>query len=75
MSETTHPGDATHGEHTGTAPHGATHSEGGHADAGHGGHEHGMALGPIDWRAWGAGVLGVAGGLAVAACLWLATHP
>lgn len=48
-------------------------------DAGHGhaGHDedggHGEPLGPIDWRAWLAGILGVAAGLAVAGCLYLAT--
>jgi hypothetical protein len=67
MSETTHddhppadePGDAGHGD--------------GHGD-GHGEHEeHGTALGPIDWRAWGAGLLGVGAGLAVAVCLYAST--
>jgi hypothetical protein len=48
-------------------------------DAGHGhaGHdelgEHAPALGPIDWFAWGAGILGVGAGLAVAFCLFLST--
>jgi hypothetical protein len=44
-------------------------------DAGHGGghDEHGAALGPIDWFAWGAGLLGVGAGLAVAFCLYVST--
>jgi hypothetical protein len=48
--------------------------EGGHSPAGHDEHgEHAEKLGPIDWAAWGAGLLGVAAGLAVAACLYLST--
>jgi len=53
--------------------------ESGHADGHeeHGGHDehadHGVALGPIDWAAWGAGILGAAAGLAVAVCLYVAT--
>jgi hypothetical protein len=50
-------------------------------DAGHGhaGHDeparHGNAapLGPIDWKAWTAGVVGVGAGLVVAACLYVST--
>jgi hypothetical protein len=45
-------------------------------DAGHGhdGHdEHAAAQGPVDWLAWGAGILGVGAGLAVAFCLYLST--
>jgi hypothetical protein len=38
--------------------------------AGHGGDE----LGPIDWRAWGAGLLGVGGSMLIAACLYLAVN-
>ena len=34
----------------------------------------GETLGPFDWRAWGAGLLGVAAGLAVAACFWLSAN-
>jgi hypothetical protein len=44
---------------------------GGHGNAEH--EEHGNAAGPIDWRAWGAGLLGVGAGLAVAVCLYAAT--
>lgn len=48
--------------------------DGGHGHAGHDEHgAHAEALGPIDWTAWGAGILGVAAGLAVAACLFLST--
>jgi hypothetical protein len=66
-------------------PHGpGTHGEGhGHDDGhddGHAADAHGHAdahaeesLGPIDWSAWGAGVLGVILGLAVAWCFVLAT--
>jgi hypothetical protein len=31
-----------------------------------------MALGPIDWRAWGLALLGAAAGLVVLMCMWLA---
>lgn len=53
--------------------------ESGHAQGHeeHGGHDehadHTVPLGPIDWTAWGAGILGVAAGLAVAVCLFVAT--
>jgi hypothetical protein len=47
------------------------------AGHGHGGHdehiEHAPALGRVDWLAWGAGLLGVGAGLAVAFCLYLST--
>lgn len=62
--------DTTHDEH----PPAHEPGEGGH---GHGGHDedggHGTALGPIDWPAWGAAILGVGAGLAVAVCLFVAT--
>ena len=46
----------------------------GHGHAEHGEHgEHATALGPIDWFAWGAGILGVGAGLVVAFCLYLST--
>jgi len=64
MSETTHANDEIHG---------ATHGEDAHADAAHGDHEHGAPLGPIDWYAWGAGLLGIAAGLVVAACFYVST--
>ncbi len=46
-------------------------------DHGHDDHAHAdePALGPIDVRAWGAGVIGVALGLAMTACFVLATQP
>jgi hypothetical protein len=47
----------------------ASHGHGGHDDHG----EHAAALGPIDWPAWGAGLIGVGAGLVVALCLYLAT--
>lgn len=31
-----------------------------------------MALGPIDWRAWGLAALGGAAGVLVLACFWFA---
>jgi hypothetical protein len=47
------------------------------ADHGHGGHDeqgqHAPTLGPIDWFAWGAGILGVGAGLVVAFCLYVST--
>lgn len=46
----------------------------GHGHAGHDEHgAHATALGPIDWFAWGAGILGVGAGLVVAFCLYLST--
>ena len=48
-----------------------------HGHEEHGGHdehaEHGEPLGPIDWAAWGAGVLGIGAGLVVAFCLYAST--
>ncbi len=61
---------------------GLPHADDGHdahdahgADAGHGdGHGHGgPALGPIDWKAYGAGLVGAAMGLVVAAVLAITT--
>ena len=54
------------GDHHSPTDHGDDH---GHDDHGHA--ESG--LGPIDLAAWGAGVLGVAIALAIAACFALAT--
>ena len=54
-----------HGSDAMAGPHGAgDHGE----DHGHDDHAHGEddALGPLDLLAWGAGVLGIAAGLAVA---------
>lgn len=58
--------------HEVAGPHGSTddHGEGhGHDDHGH------LAepLGPIDWRMWGVGILGVVAGLVVAVFMALAT--
>jgi hypothetical protein len=73
MNETTHPHDDRHLAPAGSAPHGATHGEVAHVDAAHGEHAQGTPLGPIDWPAWGAGLLGILAGLAVAACLYVST--
>ena len=60
----------------------AGHSPAGHGTAGHGTADHGdesehghggEALGPIDLAAWGALLLGIAAGLAVALCLYVTT--
>ncbi len=58
-----HPGAVAHHK---TDDHGDAH---GHDDHGH----TDEPLGPIDIQAWGAGALGVAIGLGVAACFVLAT--
>ncbi len=78
MSETTH-GTAASGPHAEDHDGGVRHAAGpadAHADAGdvHGAHGPAEALGPIDWRAWGAGILGIAAGLAVAGALFLSTR-
>ena len=45
-------------------------------DHGHDDHAHGEeALGPLDWAAWGAGVVGVVLGVAVTICFVVATQP
>ena len=76
----------THGTHV-PDQHGAPHATAdgheaadGHAAAdahGDGGHGHdargGDALGPIDWRMWGVGVLGVVAALIVTAGFVVAT--
>jgi hypothetical protein len=49
----------------------ASHGANDH-DTPHAAPNHGEALGPIDLQAWGAGILGVAIGLAVALCFALA---
>ncbi len=53
-----------------TSTHDALDAQNAHADHADGA---GEDLGPIDVFAWGAGVLGVALGLVVAACFVLAT--
>ena len=79
-----HPGNASHASNTDEAAHAvaahaeaapaAAHAVAAHADAAYGGHAQGTPLGPIDWAAWGAGVLGIAAGLAVAICLFISTN-
>jgi hypothetical protein len=64
MSETTHEDHAPAHE-----PDDAGHGHAGHDEHG----EHVKALGPVDWFAWGAGILGVGAGLAVAFCLYVTT--
>ena len=73
MSDTTTVSEETHAAHAEEAAHAATHDAGAHADPAHGDRAHGEALGPIDWYAWGAGLLGIGAGLAVAICLYLST--
>jgi len=55
-----HAGESMVGPHGSTDDHGDDH---GHDDHAHGA---GDALGPIDTEAWGAGILGIGLGLAVA---------
>jgi hypothetical protein len=64
VSETAHATDAAVAGH---------HGDGGHGD-GHGDHG-GPALGPIDWAAWGAALVGLIVALVIAAALYLAQHP
>jgi hypothetical protein len=66
MSE--HPAPAAHADHAETADaHG--HDSHAHDDLG----DHGPVLGPIDWRMWGVGILGVACALAIIAGFVAAT--
>jgi hypothetical protein len=53
----------------------ATHADEDHADQGHAdqGHAEEHLLGPVDYAAWGAGVLGAAIGLVMWLCFILAT--
>jgi hypothetical protein len=56
--------------HGAPAAHGSPAGHGdGHGDDGHGG----PTLGPIDWRMWGVGVIGVVAALVVAAGFVVAT--
>jgi hypothetical protein len=65
MSTDPHAADAP--GHEGATAHHATDDHG--DDHGHDDHAHGEeALGPIDRAAWGAGLLGVAIGVVIAAC-------
>ena len=58
--------------HAGAIAHHSTDDHG--DDHGHDDHAHGdEPLGPIDVAAWGAGVLGVLVGVAIAACFAVAT--
>ena len=69
MNSTSHDrqaSDANVGPH-GTGDHGEDH---GHDDHAHG---EGEELGPLDTAAWGAGALGIAAGLVVAAVMALST--
>ncbi len=67
MSDPTSAAADAHGDHE---PDDAGHGHAGHDEHG----DHAQALGPVDWLAWGAGILGVAAGLAVAFCLLVATN-
>ena len=51
----------------------AAHADAAPSDAAHESHAQGTPLGPIDWATWGAGLLGIAAGLAVAICLFIST--
>lgn len=78
MNEIAHATDEVHDAHPGIAPHApahgdSAHADAAHADAAHGDHAQGAPLGPVDWPAWGAGLLGIAAGLVVAVCLYLST--
>jgi hypothetical protein len=69
---TANPHDADAPGHPDAVAHHATDDHGG--DHGHDDHAHAdETLGPIDVRAWGAGVLGVALALVIAACFAIAT--
>ena len=67
--------ESTHDDHPPVhEPDDAGHAHGHEEHGGHDEHdEHGASLGPIDWAAWGAGLVGVAAGLAVAAALYVST--
>ncbi len=73
MDEIANATDGDHAAHPGIAPHAAAHGDGADAGAAHGDHAQGAPLGPVDWPAWGAGLLGIVAGLLVAACLYLST--
>jgi hypothetical protein len=69
MASMTDPRATPHAADGMIGPHGAMDDHG--ADHGHDDHAHGSAgaLGPVDVRAWGAGLLGIVLGLAVAVAL------
>jgi hypothetical protein len=58
---------AAHGANVADAGHGGDHDDG----HGHGGD----ALGPIDWPAWGAAVLGIASALLIVGVMLAVTRP
>jgi hypothetical protein len=64
-----HPDAMSAGDHHGTGDHG---DDGEHDDHAHAADD---TLGPINTMAWGAGLLGVAFGVAVTVAFWLATQP
>lgn len=63
-----HAAPDAHGQDHGDDAHDSGHG-GGHDDHGHGG----MALGPIDWKMWGIGIIGVISALIVIAGFAVAT--
>jgi hypothetical protein len=59
-------------DHAHDAQAASSHHEDAHGD----GHGHGEeSLGPIDWRAWGAAVLGIASAVAVVGALYVTIRP
>ena len=68
---TSQPDQTPHAHDGMTGPHGSSDDHG--ADHGHDDHAHGSApaLGPMDVRAWGFGLLGIVLGLAVAVAIAL----
>jgi hypothetical protein len=69
---TTMPHDSDTPGHEGAVTHHETTDHG--DDHGHDDHAHQEeSLGPLDWAAWGAGILGIVAGLIVVACFILAT--
>jgi hypothetical protein len=72
LSKLEHADDAP--GHDGAVAHHTTDDHGG--DHGHDDHAHHEApLGPLDVPAWGAGIIGILLGLAVAIAFMLATRP
>ena len=71
--------DHAHDDHAASSHVQPTHAggaQGHHGDAHEDDHGHGGdTLGPIDLRAWGAAVLGIAGGLLVVVVLYVAARP
>ena len=75
MTSDPHSSDAMVGPH-GAGDHGGDHGhdDHGHDDHGHDDHAHGDGdtLGPVNTAAWGAGLIGIIGGLLVALVLAMA---